>query len=71
MRSEELAAQDLLEKTRESDDLTVDALLALLAYASHGETAPLIGAREQGAEIGAVGLGAHRLRDRCYEELSQ
>lgn len=71
MRTEELAAQDLLEKTRESDDLTVDALLALLAHAQHGETGPLMEAREAGAEIGAVGKAAYRLREKGAEELSQ
>lgn len=69
MRREQTLASDLLERTRASD-LSVDALLALLAYAQHEDYKVLMQAREQGAEIGNIGRGAHRLRDRCYEELS-
>jgi len=69
MRREQTLANDLLQRTRASD-LSIDALLALLAYATHEDTEPLLDAREEGAEIGSIGHSAYALRERAYEELS-
>jgi hypothetical protein len=68
MQTEELAAQDLLEEVRHSDR-SIDALLALLAYAYHGDNDLLMEAREQGAEVGSVGQSAHALRTRLQGTL--
>lgn len=69
MRREKILASDLLQRTKESD-LSIDALLALLAHAEHGDYEILMQAREEGAEIGSIHRGAGRLRERCFEELS-
>lgn len=70
MRREQTLADDLLQRTKESD-LPVDALLALLAYTQHEDHDILIEAREEGAEIGSIHRSARRLRERCFEELSR
>lgn len=68
MQTEELAAQDLLEEVRHSDR-SIDALLALLAYSTHGDNDPLLEAREQGAEVGSVGQSAYALRTKFKDTL--
>lgn len=69
MTTEELAADELLQKTREDDDFTIDALLALLAFTAHGEQEPIMEAREEGAETGAVGNYACFLMERAEDAL--
>lgn len=69
MSRERLMASDLLERAQEEDALTIDALLALLAYAHHQDTEPLMEAREQGARVGSIGQSATDLRQRAEEAL--
>lgn len=68
MQTEGLAAQDLLEEVRHSDR-SIDALLALLAYAYHGDNGLLMEAREQGAEVGSVGQSAYALRTKFKDTI--
>lgn len=60
----------LSDLVRQSDDLHADEVLAFLAYSVHGQTQPLIEAREAGAELGSVGNSAYMLRNRIEEELA-
>jgi hypothetical protein len=66
--TDELLAKDLLEKARASN-ISIDALLALLAYSVHGETAPLTEAREKGAQIGPIQKSGWQLRQRALDAL--
>jgi hypothetical protein len=70
MTTDELLARDLLRRARASE-ISIDAILALLAYSAHGETAPLQEAREAGAQIGAVQKSAWQLRQRALSALHE
>jgi len=67
--TEEIAAERLLTKTREAESFNVDQLLAVLAYASHGEQEHLFEAREEGAPIGKLGNSCWKLQRRAEEAL--
>lgn len=67
-QTEEILAQELLTRIQ-GEDATIDDLLALLAYAVHEETTPLIEAREEGADIGPVSSHAYQLKARCEDAL--
>lgn len=69
METTEMIASNLLSRTQGSE-LTIDALLAFLAYSLHEDTDLLLGAREKGAEIGAVGQHAHRVVNRAEDILT-
>ena len=69
---DELDRQDALRRLTTAirqGEVTADDVLAALAYLTHGETQPLIQAREDGAEIGSVGSAAHMLRRRLAASL--
>ncbi len=66
---EKLKAKTLSSLVRQSD-LNAAEALAFLAYASHGDTTPLMDAREEGADIGSIGKGAHALRTRIKDQLA-
>jgi hypothetical protein len=68
MTTEEILADELLDRTQGSD-LTIDELLALLAYAAHQETSPLMETRSGGADIGSVGQHAYSLKQKARTAL--
>lgn len=68
MKTEEILADELLTRI-EGTELTIDDLLALLAYSIHENTKPLTGARDEGADIGKVGPYACYLKDRARNAL--
>lgn len=67
-QTEEILATELLSRI-EGEDLTIDDLLALLAFAVHEDSQPLMQAREDGAQIGSVNTYAYSLKDRARTAL--
>lgn len=67
-QTEEILATELLDRI-EGEDVTIDDLLALLAFALHEDIQPLMQAREKGAQIGAVNTSAYALKERARTAL--
>lgn len=63
-QTEEILADELLERIHETD-LTIDDLLAVMTYSLHENTTLLTQAREEGANIGDIGVRASDLKCRA------